>query len=171
MKLRYALAILFAVPCMTVFANGDAFAAKEKFVRTKPHVNVSGPYQLNADTIRVAVGLVDPAVQGGLASPSSDGSCTGQATLRIMDAANPEGPALAESTDLSLTTADLQALEYVAGSTPENVYSVIAVEDMDVDGKRCVFRGRIQVRDNSTAQVDVEQQVYRQDFGQVKLPR
>ena len=70
----------------------DARAAKEKFTRTKPHVNFSGPLRLLGETLSVKLGLLLPAIQAGRAPED----CSGVFDIRVVPYGNPDGTPLAE---------------------------------------------------------------------------
>jgi hypothetical protein len=168
-----ATAALVALAIVAMTPTG-ATASKEKFQRTKPHVNIGPPRTLQTgQSIRVAVGLLNPAVQAGLASgPTSADVCSATVDLRIVDAADPEGTPLAERRDVSLDTSGIEVLDYTpATGNPVSVFTTITGRDMNVDGKSCVLRGNIEVSSSADGTVNVEQNVFRQDFGPVRAKR
>lgn len=129
-------------------ASVPAWAAKEKFERTKPHVNV-GTIGLNNESLSLSVGLVsvEDQVTGGSSDPSV---CGGVFDVRVVDADDPSGTPLSETTDVRLGANERTTLGYVGGSTPEEVYVVVVARDMDnVKAKGCILRGRIDIVDNS----------------------
>jgi hypothetical protein len=135
------LATAFAVP-------NEARAAKEKFVRSKPHVNVSGPIRLSAETLTVKIGLLLPAVQAGRPA----GSCSGMLDLRILSVADPGASPLAENEGVAISPGGTAELSYDSGSTgPVDVYIAVVAREMDgVKTPDCILRGQIETTDNAT---------------------
>jgi len=168
-----ATAALVALALVAMTPAGAA-ASKEKFERTKPHVNIGSPRTLqNGQSMQVAVGLFRPAVQAGLASgPTSADVCSATVDLRIVDANDPEGTPLAERRDVALDASGIQVLAYApATGNPVSVFATITGRNMNVDGKNCVLRGNIEVSNVADGTVTVEHNVFRQEFGQVKAAR
>lgn len=133
----------------TAFAMPDeARAAKEKFVRSKPHVNFSGPIRLSAETLTIKMGLLLPAVQAGRAA----GSCSGMLDLRIVSAADPDGTPLAENAGVPISPGATTELSYDSGSaSPVDVYVVVVAREMDgVKTPDCILRGQIETTGNAT---------------------
>ena len=129
----------------------EARAAKEKFVRNKPHVNISDPVHLHGETLSVRLGLLLPAVQVGRAPEQ----CSGVLDIRVVPYANPHGTPLAESPDLPIAAGGTASLSFdadsVSPSAPIDVYVVIVAREMDgVKSPGCVLRGQIEITDNST---------------------
>jgi hypothetical protein len=146
--LRWIALVLLVAIFATV--NG-AWAAKEKFVRSKPHVNASGPLRLAAETLRVKMGLLAPAAQAG--GPAATCSCT--LDLRVVPAADPDGTPLAESRDVPISTGGTAELTFNSAPTdaspPVDVYVVVVAREMDgVKAPGCVLRGQIETADNAT---------------------
>jgi hypothetical protein len=126
----------------------EARAAKEKFVRSKPHVNFSGPLHLAGETLTVRLGLLLPAVQAGRPAPA----CSGLFDLRVVSAADPDGTPLAESADVRVAAGGTAQVSFNASSpTPVDVYVVVYAREMEgVKTPDCVLRGRIETTDNAT---------------------
>ena len=145
-------------------AAGDAHAAKEKFVRTKPHVNVSGPHSLSNETLSVAVGVVEPGTIGG-ALPAQK-PCAGEVDLRIEDAGT--GASLASRTGIALASGTFQSLSHSSPSASISVRVVIVARNMLVDGKECVLRGEMEFQDIASGQVSRRIPIRRIDFVKAK---
>jgi hypothetical protein len=129
----------------------DARAAKEKFVRNKPHVNVSGPLQLRGETLSVRIGLLLPAVQVGRAPEE----CSGVLDIRILPYGDPDGTPLAQQADVAIAAHGTASLSFnsdsVSPSAPIDVYVAIVARDMiGVKTPACVLRGQIEVTSNAT---------------------
>jgi hypothetical protein len=125
-----------------------AWAAKEKFVRNKPHVNI-GTIGLKNESMTVSLGLVSVEDQVSGSSSSSD-ACGGMFDIRVVDADNPSGPSLSEVTGLRVTANGRTTFNHVGGETAEDVYLVIVARDMDnVSAKGCIVRGRVDIVDNA----------------------
>ena len=125
--------------------------AKEKFVRSKPHVNFSGPLRLSGETLTVKIGLLLPAVQAGRPAES----CSGLFDLRIVSSADPDGTPLAESANVRISANDTAELRFdsdaASSGTPVDLYVVVYAREMDgVKTPRCVLRGQIETTDNIT---------------------
>jgi hypothetical protein len=122
-------------------------AAKEKFVRSKPHVNFTGPLRLAAETLTVRLGLLLPAVQAGRPAPA----CSGLFDLRVVPAADPDGTPLAESADVRISAGDTAQVSFNAPS-PVEVYVVVYAREMEgVRTPDCVLRGQIETTDATGA--------------------
>jgi hypothetical protein len=135
------LAIAFVTP-------NETRAAKEKFVRSKPHVNFSGPLRLSAETLTIKMGLLLPAIQAGRAAES----CSGMLDLRIVAAADPAGAPLAENADVRISPGGTADLSYDPGTAgPVDVLVVVVAREMDgVKTPDCILRGQIETTDNAT---------------------
>jgi hypothetical protein len=166
MKTRYWLAPCLAVAVVAVVPS---HAAKEKFVRSKPHVNVSGPLRLTAETISVALSLVAPGAQAGRGG-SDLPDCSTEVDLRVVDATDPNSPPLAESTDIPLGPNETAVLQYDAGSAaPRLVHAVVVVHDLDnVKEPDCIVRGRVEIRGNADGKVTRSVPVNKVDFVTLK---
>ena len=159
---------LSALCALMLVGAGQAEAAKEKFVRTKPHVNVSGPVTVTDEIVRLSVGLVQPTVLGGLDAPFPS-ECSGRVNLRVVDASSTDGQALAERLDIQLTPGRIEVLEYPnATGGDQIVFAVIAAQDMAVKGKGCFLRSSMEVLSSDRAEVRVEKFHERQQYGQVQ---
>lgn len=136
----------------TVLAAADeSRAAKEKFVRSKPHVNLSGPLRLSGETLTVKMGLLTPAVQVGRLAEA----CSGMLDLRVVSAADPDGAPLAQAADVHISAGGTSNLSFDAGTaslgSPIDVYVVVVAREMDaVKTPNCVLRGQIETTDNAT---------------------
>src|SRR5262245_17861303 len=80
---RRVLTALTATAVLCLFAN-SALAAKERFVRNKPHVNV-GTIGMNNETLTLRLELVD-TVERATGMPTGT-PCNGTVDMRIEDAA------------------------------------------------------------------------------------
>lgn len=138
--LRFAIC---AGVALALGAPGDAPAAKEKFVRTKPHVNVSGPHGVSNEIVQVAVGVVEPGGIG-IGVPASR-PCRGEVDMRIEEAST--GASLAARTGVPLTSGMFESTAYASPSASIAVRVVVVARDMEVDGKECVLRGQLEFRD------------------------
>jgi hypothetical protein len=144
------LAIIGSAAVAVALVGGAAMGAKEKFTRTKPHVNVMGPFQLGADALTIGVGTFLPAVQ---VDPDhavrKHGECEGTIDLRVVDADDPDGPPLAESKGLQIRTDATHTLNFRPGTTAgggPHVYAIIVVRDFDgLPGPGCLLRGQVEV--------------------------
>jgi hypothetical protein len=125
-------------------APHEAWAAKEKFVRTKPHVNVSGPLHLAGETLTVRIGLLLPAVQAG--RPAA--TCSGLFDLRVVSAADPDGTPLAESAGVRLSAGGNVQVSFNADSAPSGVVDLYVVvyaremEDVKTPDASCADRSK-----------------------------
>jgi hypothetical protein len=138
--------IALLVLATTLASPDPAPAAKEKFVRNKPHVNFSGPLRLVAETLTLRLGLLLPAVQAG--RPAT--SCSGLFDLRVVRADDPDGTPLAENADVRLSAGGSAQVTFNA-SAPVEVYVVVYAREMeDVQTPDCVLRGQIETTDNAT---------------------
>jgi hypothetical protein len=149
MARRRWIAVLSLVAACAV--ADEARAAKEKFVRNKPHVNISGPWRLSGETLAVKLGLLLPAVQAGRAAED----CGGVLDLRVVRYSDPDGTPLAESTDLRVAPGGTASLSFdadsVAPGAPIDVYVVIVAREMDgVKTPDCVLRGQVEMTNNAS---------------------
>lgn len=157
--------VLTAVASVLAFGASPVEAAKEKFVRTKPHVNVSGPYPVAIqEAIVVQVGVVAPGELAGSGPPSKP--CAGEVDLRIEEAGGSES--FASRTGISLGSAGtFEALAHTFVN-PVDARVVIVARDMQVDGKECVLRGQINFVDTATSRTTRSVPIRREDFVQLK---
>jgi hypothetical protein len=152
---------------------GPAEAAKEKFVRDKPHVNVGtiGHVDHGKTTLNVSVGLIAPALQADPEAPAPE--CSGLFDLRVLDGDDPAGAPLAERLGARLGPDETVHLEFegpAPGRDPVvfETFSVVARELRGVDGRRCVLRGLVEVRDRETGETLRARVLRPEDF--VALP-
>jgi len=157
----------FMIGCLAMLvlgAAGDAYGAKEKFVRNKPHVNVSGPHSLSNETLSVGVGVVEPGTIGG-AQPAQK-PCAGEVDLRIEDAST--GASLASRTAVPLPSGTFEFVSHASPSASISVRVVIVARNMLVDGKECVLRGEMEFQDIASGQVSRRIPIRRIDFVKAK---
>ena len=152
-------------------AADDARAAKEKFVRNKPHVNVSGPWQLRGETLSVKLGLLLPAVQVGRAPEE----CSGILDIRVVPVGDPAGTPLAEGNDQRVAPGGTASLSFdadsVSAGAPIDVYVVIVAREMDgVKTPECVLRGQIETTANASGEKTRSSPVRANDFVALKKP-
>jgi len=152
-----ALAALLAI----VLVAPGVQAAKEKFERTKPHVNVGTIGHVDRGTVALRVGLMPLAGQlGDGASSTAPGlpetACSGVFDLRIFDSSTPDGQALAEVKGVALAvepssgtpaSPSSHVLEIESAAPVDVGYAVVARRLVGVDGRACVLRGDVEVRD------------------------
>ncbi len=172
-RARASMATLAAITVAASLAS-VALAAKEKFVRNKPHVNVATIYLNSSDTLSVVLGLVDLAAQlpptGEVRPPLN---CSGIFDVRIVDAANRSAPPLLERADLRVGVNEIATVEFVNGAAggPRPLDVVVVAREMDgVDGKACILRGAVQATSTATGLVR-SFPIRRQDFVTVKSRR
>jgi hypothetical protein len=160
-----------ALLLVAVAAPSYAGKAEEKFQPSDSYVAVSGPFPIRGDRIRVGVGLVQPPVLAGMPGDPAL-PCSATVDLRVLDADSPTATPLAERGGLELTPAKPELLEFTDASTSDRkIYIVIVLRQALVDSRTCVLRGRAQIQDGTTGQTQVDKEVWRQDFGQVKADR
>jgi hypothetical protein len=125
-------------------------AAKEKFERTKPHVNVGTIGHVDHGSQNVAVGfsLISPSGQVE-STATSEANCSGTFSVRLLDASNPSGPPLAQMRGIRLTQNQTFEDTFDLRTAPSGpLYVVLVAENMDqVDGRNCILRGAYEVRD------------------------
>jgi hypothetical protein len=159
---------------------GPAGAAKEKFVRDKPHVNIGtiGHVDHGKTTLNVSIALIAPALQADPDAPAPE--CSGRFDLRVLDGDDPGGAALAEMLGARLGPDQTLHLEFdgpAPGRDPVvfEMVSVVARELRGVDGRRCVLRGAVEVRDRETGEALRTMPLRPEDFvavpGGTLLPR
>lgn len=152
---------------------GPAHAAKEKFKRDKPHLNVGtiGHVDHGKTTLAVSLSLVAPHLQ---VDPDGDlPECSGRFDVRVLDAHDPGGEPLGELRDARLGAN--QTLQYEFDGPPtgddpvlfESV-AVVARKLRNVDGRHCILRGLVEVRDRTTGETVRAHPIRPEDF--VALP-
>lgn len=133
-----------------VLTISPAMAAKEKFVRSKPHVNIVGPLSLTSETVSVAIGLLLPVVQK---NPDED-ECVGTVDVRVLDAADPGGEPLAQTMDNRLAPNSTFVFDFVPSTSSPSVggvrvYVFIVLHTASgFQSPDCLLRGQVEVRDN-----------------------
>jgi hypothetical protein len=147
--------IMAASLAVLVLAPTGAEAAKEKFERTKPHVNVS-TVQVQGESLSLVVSLLEPqALVDPDRDPPGESPCSANYELRILDAGRAGGPPLAEQSAASppAGTAHVFRWDSPRGAGPMPVHAVLVVRDADgIDGKTCILRGSLELRDPATGQ-------------------
>lgn len=142
--------ILGALGVMALVFLHPAGAAKEKFERTKPHVNVGTIGHVDPASQSVAVGfsLIGPSGQIDPTAPRGRG-CSGSFKVRLLDARDPGGPPLAEVTDIRLRRGETFEETFDLRTAPSGpLYVVLVATEMNrVDGATCILRGAYEVRD------------------------
>lgn len=134
---------------LAAVAATPAGASKEKFERTKPHVNI-GTMGLMNESLSLTVGLVDPRADAGLSSEPAE--CSATVSVRILDANEPGAAPLLQSDGIELRTGRTHVFVWdtrggAGGAGPTVVRHVVLVEDADgVDGRDCVLRGHVEAR-------------------------
>jgi hypothetical protein len=135
------------------FAPREAEAAKEKFQRNKPHVNIGTIGQIDATTaVWLTVGFFEVVPQVRNADPAR--SCVGRVDLRLVDANDPTGTPWAELRDVKLRGNETATLRLAGapGSVPAQGAYVVVLRDMKrFDGLTCVVRGDVEVRSDGGA--------------------
>ncbi len=159
--LRFAIC---AGVVLALCAPADVLAAKEKFVRTKPHVNVSGPHGMSNEIVQVSVGVVEPG-DIGIGVPASR-SCRGEVDMRIEEAST--GASLATRTGVPLASGTFESTSFASPSASIAVRVVLVARDMEVDGKECVLRGQLEFRGIGTGQTTRSLPIRTEDFVLIK---
>jgi hypothetical protein len=122
---------------------GPALASKEKFVRSKPHVNVGTVGQVGPDE-----SITTTVVLAGLAHVTADGRgagpCSGEFDVRYL-AGGPSAPVLDERLGVRLTANETFEFGFAPREPTTIVYAVIARDLAGVDGDTCVLRGLVSV--------------------------
>jgi len=126
-----------------------AHAAKEKFVRSKPHVNIGTIGHVDGtESLVFTLSLVGLPGAGAL-PPGTAPSCAADFGVRIRNASDLDAGPLFEEDGIPLranTSAVVEAT--VAGTASPDaplLYEVSAMGE-NVDGLHCVFRGLVEVR-------------------------
>jgi hypothetical protein len=158
------VAVLSGLAALVLGAPGDAYASKEKFVRSKPHVNASGPHRVANETMTVMVEVVDVQTLGGTQAATKP--CAGEVDIRIENAGT--GGTLASGTALALAPGAPQSVSYSLPSAAALTRAIIVARNMEVDGKECVLRGEIEFQSIATGQVCRRVPIRRVDFVAVK---
>jgi hypothetical protein len=130
---------------------GAAHAAKEKFVRDKPHVNIGtiGHVDHSAESLSVTLSLVKlPGADGG---SSLVPRCTGVFDIHILYADDLAGMSFAESDPIELEQNESKTFDARPASPRDASVPLlykVTVKGRNIDGVHCVFRGAVEVRNS-----------------------
>jgi hypothetical protein len=149
-------------------AAGPAHAAKEKFERTKPHVNVGtiGHVDHGKTTLTVSITMFLPAVQKDV-RPDMD--CSGSFDVRVLDGSEPGAEPLAEWRDLELAADRTLQMDFEGPSTAPDalLYETVEVVARDLENvgpQGCLLRGLVEVRDRETGATERAHPLRPEDF-------
>lgn len=144
-----------AVTVALLLAAAPALAAKEKFVRNKPHVNIGtiGHVDHASSVVTVSISLLLPAVQKDAGPPESE--CSGRFDVRVLDGSEPGAQPLAEWRDARLAADRTIQFDFDGppGSANPLLFeyvSVVARKLRNVGDGGCLLRGVVEVRDRET---------------------
>lgn len=163
-RARLALTVVGIAAAALCLPPDGAWAAKEKFVRNKPHVNV-GTIGMTNETLTLRLELVD-TVEVATGNPTGN-PCTGVVDMRIEDAVT--GSVLASRSAVTLVAGTVEALSHTVSSATALVRLVIVADQMQVDGKTCALRGQVELTDLADGRIRRSFPVRREDFVAVKL--
>jgi len=174
-----ALAALAATALLGL-ATGEAFAAKEKFVRNKPHVNIGtiGHVDHGKTTLTTSISLISPESQ--VDPDAASATCSGRFEIRILNGEDPAGAPFDVVSDIQLRENETFHHDFdgpgrsAAASGEETFFelvSIVAQEMTDVDGRDCILRGAVEVRDRDTGATLRAIQIAPEDFVEVDRPQ
>jgi hypothetical protein len=131
---------------MVMLVPSAAWAAKEKFVRSKPHVNIGTIGHVDsAESLLVTLSLVGlPAV-----TPGASQSCSAELGVRVRDAAKPGEEPVFEEDGIPLranTGVVVDATPATATDPASPLLYEVTVKGENIDGRHCVFRGLVEVQ-------------------------
>jgi len=169
MKARRLIISAIVLGVAALMVAGGARASKEKFVRTKPHVNIIGPISLMAQTLSVRAGVLVPAVQlAGMSRPGDqDRECRGMFDVRLVDANDPAGEPLAETAGIRLEANSTLGVDFSPRSdgTRQLVYAVVVARDLvGLNEPSCVLRGQVEIAGAADGQVMRSLPIRPEDF-------
>lgn len=139
---------LLAALLLPAFAQ----AAKEKFVRDKPHVNIGtiGHVDNSSESLSLTLSLVGLPTSGDSAGPSLMPRCSGSFDIRILESSALDGPAVFERrVELEQNRSHVSDVPRQDFTSPL-LYEVTAQGEY-IDGRHCVFRGLIEVQSDVAA--------------------
>jgi hypothetical protein len=170
MLTRAHLALVLSVAALHWVAPSLADAAKgeARYDSDETYIAMSGPVTVpDGATFRVQVGLLAPSVLAGLDQASAV-TCSATMDLLILDANDPSGTPLAQRAGVPIRF-DTALQDYVQDfGVARSLYAVIVGKSMKTTG--CVVRASQQVIGADGA-IQVDTQIYRQDFGQVQATK
>lgn len=135
-----------------LFLPAASQAAKEKFERTKPHVNVGtiGHVDNAAESLSLTlslVGLPDPSVSE---TRLANRRCSGVFDIRILEANDLTGAPVFERRGVELgrnESLTVDAMPAAAATSGPLLYQV-GLRGEHIDGLHCIFRGAFEVRNS-----------------------
>ena len=137
MPIHRRLSRLAIVGALLLVAS-SADAAKEKFERTKPHVNIS-THTVSGENMVIGLEVVAPGEVALGVAPAKP--CTTTVDMRIESVAT--GGVLESRSNVVLTPGTLETISFEEDDT-ERVRVVLVTRDSQIDGKECVLRGQIE---------------------------
>jgi hypothetical protein len=159
---RRAASALAALLALLLLGPGEALASKEKFVRTKPHVNVGTIGKIEGRTVAATLALVElpDAWPLGALRP-----CSGVFDVRVVPAEG--GTPFAETRDVRVTPDEPLGFAFRAADVGARgaVHLEIVARDMRlVDGRRCILRGSVEVTEEASGETAFRYSLGREDF-------